>query len=165
MRRKRCVPAAAAPAFMAAVSINDCSSAASASPAGGSVHLVGYSDNDRVKSTVILTGPIGDYGEAVSVNPDVSTNPEHNSELNLVLTRGVFRVGIAALDKKLVAAVSHLLANLGTVCSASPHLRPPAVTLPGPRTIRLARSTLTDYAIGSHDTRDLARPLALLGLA
>ena len=88
------------------------------SPADGVVHLVDYSDNDGAKSTVILTRAIGDYDEAVSVNPDGSTNPEHNSELNLVLTHGWLRLDIADLDEQLVAALSRVSANSGT-CSRS----------------------------------------------
>ncbi len=46
---------------------------------GDTVHLVDYTDNDGPDSAVILTGAIADFGKAVSVNPDGSVNPEHNS--------------------------------------------------------------------------------------
>jgi hypothetical protein len=55
--------------------------------AGGTAHIVGYSDNDGPRSRVILTGVIGDFGEAVSVYPDGTIDPQHNAELNVALTR------------------------------------------------------------------------------
>jgi hypothetical protein len=50
---------------------------------------------------------IGDYGSAVSIYPDGKVDPEHNSELDLRLTDGSFRLSIAALDKAFVKAASH----------------------------------------------------------
>jgi hypothetical protein len=50
---------------------------------------------------------IGDYGPAVSIYPDGQVGPAHNSELELRLTRGSFRLSIAALDKTFVQAASH----------------------------------------------------------
>ena len=92
-------------------------SAADAKPGEGRVHLVDYTDNDGPDSSVILTGAIGDYGEAVSVNPDGSVNPEHNSRLELRLSHGSFRLDIAALDKAFVSAfAARFPANAGT-CS------------------------------------------------
>jgi hypothetical protein len=41
-----------------------------ASTSGGLVHVTGYSDNDGPKSTVILTGEIGDFGQAVRASAD-----------------------------------------------------------------------------------------------
>jgi hypothetical protein len=40
----------------------------------------------------------------VSVLPDGRVDPEHTSQLRLELTRGSFRISIAALDSKLVSA-------------------------------------------------------------
>ncbi len=83
----------------------------------GHVHLVDYTDNDGPDSSVILTGAIGDYGTAVSVNPDGSVNPEHNSQLRLELSRGSFRLDVAALDRAFVAAfAARFPADAGT-CS------------------------------------------------
>lgn len=64
------------------------------------VHLTDYTDNDGPSSTVIVSGAVGDYGTAVSVNPDGSVNNEHNSQLELRLSHGTFRLDIADLDKK-----------------------------------------------------------------
>lgn len=86
---------------------------------GDSVHLVDYTDNDGPDSSVILTGAIGDYGKAVSVNPDGSVNPEHDSQLRLDLAHGSFRLDIAALDQTFVAVMrTQFPTNTGT-CSGS----------------------------------------------
>ena len=50
---------------------------------------------------------IGDYGPAASIYPDGKADPAHNSELDLRLTHGSFRLSIAALDKAFVKAGSH----------------------------------------------------------
>ena len=79
-----------------------------ATTAGGVVHFIGYSkDSDGPDLAVILTGAIGDFGPAVTVHPDGTTDPEHTSELRLGLRHGSFRLNIASLDKKIVSADSH----------------------------------------------------------
>ena len=55
----------------------------------------------------IMSGVIGDYGPAVSIYPGGNVDPAHNSELELRLTQGSFRLSIAALDKAFVKAGSH----------------------------------------------------------
>jgi hypothetical protein len=96
--------------------------------AGGNVHLTAYTDNDGPTFPVILSGAVGDYGKAQSVNPDGSVNTEHTSQLNLMLTRGSFRLSIAELDKKFVAMLAKLPVNT-TTCSltASVNERVPVV--------------------------------------
>ena len=86
--------------------------------AGGTVYLADYTDNDGPKSTVILTGAIGDFGEAVSVHPNGTVDPDHSSELSLALRDGSFRVSIADLDKKFVSAMRHFPSNAST-CSGT----------------------------------------------
>jgi hypothetical protein len=65
---------------------------------------------------VILTGAIGDYGKAQSVNTDGSVNSEHTGQLDLKLSRGSFRLDVADLDRKFVAAMANLALNTST-CS------------------------------------------------
>jgi hypothetical protein len=86
---------------------------------GGGVHLVDYSDNDGPSSSVILTGAIGDYGKAVSVNPDGSVNPEHDSQLRLDLSHGSFRLDIAALDRTFVEVMRTQFPTNASTCSGS----------------------------------------------
>ena len=50
---------------------------------------------------------IGDYGSAVNVYPDGKVDPAHNSEMEVRMTHGSFRLSIAALDKAFVKATSH----------------------------------------------------------
>lgn len=92
----------------------------SAVPSGGgrTVELVDYADNDGPTSTVILTGAVGDAGKAQSVGPDGAVDPDHRSQLKLMLAHGSFRLDIADLDKKIVAAFGHFPMDSGT-CSGS----------------------------------------------
>ena len=85
---------------------------------GGAVSLLDYTDNDGAKSSVVLTGAIGDYGVATSVNAAGSVDPEHKSQLMLALHDGSFRMDIASIDKKLVDAFSRFPSNLST-CSGT----------------------------------------------
>jgi hypothetical protein len=91
---------------------------AAALTAGGNVHLTDYTDNDGPTSTVILAGAVGDYGKAQSVNPDGSVTTGHDSQLNLMLTHGSFRLDMAELDKKFVAVLANLPVNT-TTCSGT----------------------------------------------
>lgn len=94
-------------------------SAAPAAHSRGSVHLTAYTNNDGPTETVIVTGAIGDYGEAVSVYPNGTVDPEHNSELSLKLSRGTLRLDTAALDKAFVAAMLNEFPSNATTCSGS----------------------------------------------
>lgn len=68
------------------------------------VHLSAYGKGDGPKLTVILTGAIGDFGKGLFVRADGTVDPEHGAYLQLGLTQGSFRLGVADLDKKLVSA-------------------------------------------------------------
>jgi hypothetical protein len=74
---------------------------------GGAVQVHEYADSDGAGASVILTGAIGDFGAAVSVYPDGAIDPQHDSQVNLALTKGSFRISVAALDKKIVSGFSH----------------------------------------------------------
>src|SRR5215831_5155413 len=98
-----CVSAAAKPSAAAATA----STRAAAAP-GGTANLTIYAVNtDGAYWHAIVSGVIGDYGPAVSVHPGGQVDPAHNSELELRLTHGSFRLSIAALDKKFVTAASY----------------------------------------------------------
>lgn len=43
----------------------------------------------------------------MTIYPDGKVDPAHTSELELRLTRGSFRLSIAALDQAFVSAASH----------------------------------------------------------
>jgi len=83
-------------------------SASAPAAAHGTASIIIYNINtDDPYFRAVVTGAIGDYGPAVAVYPDGKVDPERNSELELDLTRGSFRLNIAELDKKLVQAASH----------------------------------------------------------
>jgi hypothetical protein len=83
------------------------------------VHIIDYSLNsDGPRSKVILTGAIGDWGQAVTVHPDGTIDPQHTGELRLELQKGSFRLGFASLHKKIIRAYSPWPSNKST-CSGS----------------------------------------------
>ncbi|MGH3206382.1 MAG: hypothetical protein ACRDNO_01335 [Trebonia sp.] len=74
-----------------------------ASSVHGTANIMLYSVNsDGPDFRAVVTGAIGDYGPAVTVYPDGQVDQSHSSEIELKLTRGSFRLDIAALDKKFV---------------------------------------------------------------
>jgi len=98
-----CVSAAAEPPAAAAAA-----SARAAAAVGGTANIVIYAVNtDGAYWHAIVSGVIGGYGPAVSIYPGGQVDPAHNSEMELRLTHGSFRLSIAALDKEFVAAASH----------------------------------------------------------
>jgi hypothetical protein len=73
----------------------------------GTANMMLYSINsDGPDFRAVVSGVIGDYGPAVTVYPDGKVDPEHNSEMELDLTHGSFRLSIEQLDKKFVEAAS-----------------------------------------------------------
>ena len=82
--------------------------ARAAAATGGKANIMIYGVNtDGAYWHAIISGVIGDYGPAVSIYPDGKVDPMHNSQMELRLTRGSFRLSIAALDKAFVKATSH----------------------------------------------------------
>lgn len=80
--------------------------AGTAAAIGGTANIMIYSVNtDGAYSHAIVSGAIGDYGPAVSIYPNGQVDPAHNSELELRLTHGSFRLSIAAVDKKFVKSL------------------------------------------------------------
>jgi hypothetical protein len=121
MHRSRFVSVLAIAAFAGVLVTGGCVSAAAKPPAapamasaraagatGGTANIMIYAVNtDRAYWHAIVSGVIGDYGPAVSIYPDGRVDPAHNSEMELRLTDGSFRLSIAALDKAFVKATSH----------------------------------------------------------
>jgi hypothetical protein len=121
MHRNRFVSMIAIVACAGALVTGGSASAVTASPAAataasaraaaatrGTANIMIYSvNNDGAYWHSIVSGVIGDYGPAVSIYADGKVDPAHNSEMELRLTRGSFRLSIAALDNKFVKATSH----------------------------------------------------------
>jgi hypothetical protein len=109
MRRNRFVSMLAI-AFAAVLATGVSAAAAVSAPAAaaGTANIMIYSVNtDGAYFHAIVSGVIGDYGPAVTIYPDGHVDPAHNSEMELRLTHGSFRLSIAALDKAFVKATSH----------------------------------------------------------
>lgn len=69
----------------------------------GTTHLMIWSLNsDGPYFQEIVTGAVGDYGKGETVLPDGTVDPEHTSELQLTMTHGSFRLGIAAIGRGVV---------------------------------------------------------------
>lgn len=96
----------------------------------GNVHLTDCTDNDGPTSTVILTGAIGDYGTARTINADGSVETKRPHQLSLMLTHGSFRLGIAKLEEKFAATMANLPVNT-TTCSASATATQPVPVVAG----------------------------------
>jgi hypothetical protein len=121
MHRNRIVSVLALAAFAGVLMTAACASAATRPPAGagavsaraaaatgGKANIMIYGVNtDGAYWHAIVSGVIGDYGPAVSIYPDGKIDPAHNSEMELRLTDGSFRLGIAALDEAFVKAGAH----------------------------------------------------------
>src|SRR5580693_5413648 len=87
-------------------------SATTAAPVSGKANIMVYSINsDGPDFEAVVTGAVGDYGPAGTVHPDGTVDPEHTSEMELRLTHGSFRLGIAGLDAKIVNAYHHWPSN------------------------------------------------------
>lgn len=131
------VAAAGAALLAGALAVTGCASAAASSNAPRSaaaprpVHLMVYSVNsDGPDFRAVLDGAIGDYGPAVTVYPDGKVDPSHSSELELNLARGSFRLDIAGLIKRFVAATSHEPIYPGT-CSDYVSVAAPVAVVAG----------------------------------
>src|SRR5215471_14282915 len=105
MHRNRVAAMLAIAAFAGALVVGGCVSAATkpaaAAPAsaraaaatGGTANIMIYAVNtDGAYWHAIMSGVIGDYGPAVSIHPNGHVDPAHNSQLELRLTRGSFRL-------------------------------------------------------------------------
>lgn len=105
-------------------------SAPSAS-ARGNTHITLYSVNsDGPRFQAIVTGAVGDHGQAVSVYPDGRTDPEHDSDLSLRLGRGSFLLSAAVLDKGVISAFRHWPGDPAT-CSGNISVTAAVPVVPG----------------------------------
>lgn len=94
---------------------------------GGSVHLMNYGDGAGAGGNVVLTGAIADSGASVSIDSNGTVDPSNNTEVNLALVHGSFRINIQALNKKINKAFNSFQPNSST-CSGY-------ITASGPVTV------------------------------
>jgi hypothetical protein len=87
-------------------------------------------DSDGPRFSAIMTGAVGDHGQAVSVYPDGRVDPQHDSDLSVRLARGSFLLDGAALDQRVVTAFRHWAGNPAT-CSGHISVTAPVPVVPG----------------------------------
>ncbi|WP_143765440.1 hypothetical protein [Catenulispora acidiphila] len=124
---KKLLAVTTATATLGVLAVLGCSAAtASAKPAASeaaaastAAHMTAFTTDDGPTEQVTLAGAVGDYGQAVSVNPDGSVNPEHDSQLELRLQHGTFRLDIAGIDKAFVAAMGSRFPTAPATCSGT----------------------------------------------
>src|SRR5215472_5643146 len=108
MRRNRLVSVLAIAFAVLATGAGAAAAASAPAAAGGTANIMIYAVNtDGAYWHAIMSGVSGDYGPAVSIYPNGKVDTAHNSEMELRLTHGSFRLSIAALDKKFVKAAAH----------------------------------------------------------
>jgi hypothetical protein len=131
MHTKHALPAGSAVILGAALALAGCAPAAAAhqcsaqipakpavAPVHGTTHIVIYSVNsDGPNFRAVLSGSIGDYGPAVAVYPDGKVDPAHDSQLELDLSRGTFRLNIAELDQQFSRQVKQHYPAYPATCS------------------------------------------------
>jgi hypothetical protein len=138
MRTKRL-----APALALILATTGCAAAATSATATASTgttavtaartdtHITLYSVNsDGPRFGAIVTGAVGDHGQAVSVYPDGRIDPEHDHDLSLRLTRGSFLLDEAVLHKRIVTAFGHWPGNPAT-CSGHVSVTAPVPVVAG----------------------------------
>lgn len=79
----------------------------------------------------LLTGAIADFGPAVAVYPDGKVDQEHDSEMELNLSRGAFRLNIAKLEKQFVAAATQHYPTYPATCSVFDTITTPVPVVAG----------------------------------
>lgn len=91
-------------------------SAGASPPAGGSVKLFATpEDNSSLHTTVLFTGAIGDYGQALTINKNGTANANGNY-VKVTLKHGTFEINSSALNAK--ANQTQPAVN-NTTCSAA----------------------------------------------
>jgi|GEM_PF-1274799 len=89
-----------------------------AKPVDGKVHLAEYTNGDGAGSSVIFTGAIGDFGQAITINKYGAINLEHNGLVTFALSQGSFRIDASDVDKNVVNAFANFKTNPNT-CSGN----------------------------------------------
>jgi hypothetical protein len=140
MRAKRLAPALVTVLATTGLATAGCASAVTSvtaaastttAAASGNTHITLYSINsDGPRFSAIVTGTVGDHGQAVSVYPDGRVDPQHDSDLSLRLGRGSFLLSAAVLDQRVVTAFRHWPGNPDT-CSGHTSVTAPVPVVPG----------------------------------
>lgn len=94
-------------------------------------HLTVWSvDSDGPYFNALVTGAVGDHGQAVAVHPDGSVDPDHSSQLELRLADGSFRLSLAPFAAKLATILRDWAPDPAT-CSGGIRFTVPAPVVAG----------------------------------
>ena len=110
IKKRIAITATAIVLTTAATTAGSAATTATATPRAnpGTTHLTVWTVNsDGPYFNVIATGAIGDNGQAVTVHPDGTVDPEHTSQLELNLAHGSFRLSIIPLGRALARALQN----------------------------------------------------------
>jgi hypothetical protein len=134
------------------------STLSSTSSSASTTNIVLYNVNsDGPYYRALLTGAIGDDGPAVAVYPDGKIDQEHNSEMELNLSRGTFRLNIAQLEKRFLALAMQHYPTYPATCSVFDSLTIPVSIVAGSGTAAYRGITGT-FTITVTAQEDLYRP-------
>jgi hypothetical protein len=122
------------------------------------VNILLYNINsDGPYYRALLTGAIGDFGPAVAIYPNGKVDQEHNSEMELNLSRGTFRLNIAQLEKEFFAHAMQHYPTYPATCSVSDSITVPVPIVAGSGTGAYRGITGT-FTITVTAEEDLYRP-------
>lgn len=153
-----CSSSPAAPHRATGPSSTSSSTLSSTSSSASTTNILLYNINsDGPYYRALLTGAIADYGPAVAVYPDGKVDQEHNSEMELNLSRGTFRLNIAELEKQFLALVMQHYPDYPATCSVSDSLTIPVPIVAGSGTSAYRGITGT-FTITVTAQEDLYRP-------
>lgn len=129
------IAALAAGVVLAGATATASSSAAANSPhpptQPANVHLMVWSVNsDGPYFNALVTGGVGDHGQAVTVHPDGTVDPDHTSQLEMNLANGSFRLSFIPIAKSLAKVLQHWTPD-PTTCSGSIRFTAPAPVIAG----------------------------------
>jgi hypothetical protein len=68
-------------------------------PAAGAMHLYATPSSDGIHATILLTGAIGDHGEALSINKNGKVEANGNF-VKITLKKGTFELNSTTLDAR-----------------------------------------------------------------
>ena|ERR1700728_61550 len=102
-------------AVLGSLLISGASAFGVSAPAGGTINVWATPIGEGAKATIVITGAIGDYGTALTINKNGKVNPNGNY-VKITLKKGTFEVNSTMLN----AAANNLQpTNNSTTCSAS----------------------------------------------
>lgn len=153
-----CSSASAAPHRASGPGSTSSSTSSSTFSSASTTNILLYNINsDGPYYRALLTGAIADFGPAVAVYPDGKVDQGHNSEMELKLSRGTFRLNIAGLEKQFFALAMQHYPTYPATCSVFDSLTIPVPIVAGSGTGAYRGITGT-FTITVTAEEDLYRP-------